>query len=112
MPSPTSPCVSSAAISLEYLEDDYEWENDGNVDTDPKLPIVVKTGGYVSSYDVKAANTKANTVRGILGQNLQGNSLNPTVGAFPMRLNPNDLPFPQEAKAKKYGVNPSRVEQF
>ena len=99
-------------ISLEYIEDDYEWKNSGNVAFDPKITFDAPKGGWASSYDVKAANTTENKVRSIVGANLKGTALKPTNAWLPQKYNPTTLPFPQAAKAAKYGVDPKRVEQF
>ena len=99
-------------IDLETLEDDYEWDSDGNQAFDPKVPITMVKPGFANSGSVKAENTVQNDVRGILGLNKKGGKVKIKNYAPRMGINPKSLPFPAEAKAAKYGVNPKRVEQF
>ncbi len=99
-------------ISLDLIEDDYEWKNSGNVALDPKITFDAPKGGWASSYDVKATAGTENKIRSLVGANLKGTSLTPTNAWGPKKFDPTTLPFPQEPKAVKYGVDPKRVEQF
>ena len=44
--------------------------------------------------------------------NKQGNKMKIANFAPRMGIDPKNLPFPAEEKAKPYGANPERVEQF
>lgn len=99
-------------IDVETLEDDYDWKSDGNVFIDPKVPITMVKPGFANSNKVTANNTAMNDVRGILGMNKKGGKLKISNYAPRMGINMKKLPFPAEAKAKKYGVSPDLVEQF
>ncbi|MEM6733600.1 MAG: right-handed parallel beta-helix repeat-containing protein, partial [Myxococcota bacterium] len=39
-------------ISVEYLEDDYDWDSEENQVFDPQVPITMVKPGFASSYDV------------------------------------------------------------
>lgn len=99
-------------IDLETLEDDYEWDSEDNVALDPKITIPKLDMLFADSNKVGAANTKANAVRGMLGQNKQGGTV--AIKDFAPRwdLDLAAMPFPKEAKAKKYGVSRERVKQY
>jgi len=99
-------------INLEALEDDYEWENEDNVAFDPKININHVNPLFANSASVHANNSTANTIRGMLGQNKQGGSVKIKDFAPAYVLDLKHLPFPQEPKAKGFGANSSRVEQF
>jgi len=98
-------------IGLDVLED-FDWKTDGNVSLDPKVPIVMVKPGFANSATVDAANTALNDVRGLFGMNKQGGKVQISNWAPRMGLDPGNLPFPAEATARAYGVNPARVEQF
>ncbi|MBW2703454.1 MAG: hypothetical protein JRF33_21765 [Deltaproteobacteria bacterium] len=99
-------------ISVEILEDDYDWDSDGNVVMDPKVPITTIKAGFANSGSVRANQTRMNDVRGMLGMNKQGGKVKISNYAPRMGVDLKVLPFPAEPKAKKYGVNRDRVEQF
>jgi len=96
-------------IDVETLEDDYEWAAADNVAFDPKITIPKLDMLFADSNKVGAANTKANVVRGMLGQNKQGGTV--AIKDFAPRWDLKALPFPAEAKAKAYGASRDRVEQ-
>jgi hypothetical protein len=98
-------------IGLDYLED-YGWTIQRNVATDPKVPIVMVKPGFANSTSVEAQNTVLNDVRGMFGMSKQGGKMQISNYAPRMGMDPANLPFPAEANARAYGVNPSRVEQF
>ena len=98
-------------ISLGVLGD-YAWKIEKNVALDPKVPIVMVKPGFANSASVSAQNTVLNDVRGLLGMNKQGNKMKIANFAPRMGIDPKNLPFPAEEKAKPYGANPERVEQF
>ena len=98
-------------IGLDYLED-YDWKAQRNVALDPKVPIVLVKPGFANSTSVEAQNTALNDVRAMFGMSKQGGKMQISNYAPRMGMDPANLPFPAEEKARAYGVNPSRAEQF
>lgn len=98
-------------IGLDYLED-FGWKSKKNVSLDPKVPIVMVKPGFANSAVVEASNTALNDVRGMFGMSKQGGKVQISNFAPRMGLDPKNLPFPAEAAARAYGVDPARVEQF
>jgi hypothetical protein len=98
-------------IGMDVLED-FNWKSDKNVALDPKVPIVLVKPGFANSASVSAANTTLNDVRGMFGMNKQGGKVQISNFAPRMGVDPKNFPFPAEGKAKEYGVNPAKVEQF
>ena len=107
-----SPQIPWNVIDIEMVEDDYDWESDENVVLDPKVPVALVEPGFANSNDVSAGKTVMNDLRSLLGKNLQGGKLAVKNYAPRTVIDQANLPFPQEAKAKAFGVNPERVEQF
>lgn len=99
-------------LDIETVEDDFDWDVEDNVVLDPKVPIALVKPGIANSDDVEAEKTVENDVRRILGLNLQGGTVQVSNYAPRMAIDAKALPFPQEEKAKAYGVRRDRVEQF
>jgi len=107
-----NPDVPWNTIDLETLEDEYSWKSDANLALDPKVTVPKLDMLFADSNKVQAANTKANTVRGMLGQNKQGGTVAIKDFAPRWTLDAKGLPFPAEPKAQAFGVSRDRVEQF
>ncbi|MBN2695856.1 hypothetical protein JXR93_14445 [bacterium] len=98
--------------NMSDAEDDLSYKFEKNQSFDPKFEFVAPELLAADSSSVKAQNTKANTVRSILGQNLQGGSVDIGNFAYKIPFDKDNIPFPKEEKAKVFGVQKSLVEQF
>lgn len=94
------------------LEDDFSWQVKGNQVLDPKVPVALVKPGIVNSNSVKAEKTVMNEIRGLFGVNKQGGTVAISNFAPRMGLDLANLPFPKEEKAKGFGVDPDKVEQY
>ncbi len=99
-------------LALEIIEDDYDWDSEDNVVLDPKGPLVVPDLQAMNSNDIGAIKGKLNDIREILGVNKQGGKAGIKNYAPRTMIDPANMPFPTEPKAKEYGVRRERVEQF
>ena len=104
--------ATHSLFSAEDLQDDFSWAVSGNVSFDPKVPVARVDPGVVDSHAVTAKKTVLNDVRGLFGQNKDGGRVEIADFAPRLGLDLAHLPFPAEPKAKAYGVQPERVEQF
>ncbi len=93
----------------DHMEDDYPYEFKDNVVMDPKVPVALVDVGTVDSSSVTAKKTVMNDVRGLFGLNKDGGTVAIKNYAPRMGLDPANLPFPAEPKAKAYGVSASGV---
>ncbi len=103
--------TSYITMSMEDIEDDFEWNVGGNVSFDPQLKIAIPGLKAADSSKVKAINNDRNALRGMLGLNKKGRNVKISNYAPKHDLNVNSY-FPTNPKAKKYGVQKSLVEQF
>ena len=102
---------SYITMTMEDIEDDFEWSVEGNVSFDPQIKIAIPGLKAADSSKVKAINSDRNALRGMLGLNKKGRSVKISNYAPKHDININSY-FPTNSKAKKYGVQKSLVEQF
>ena len=91
---------------LEMLEDEFDYDVSGNVSFDPKVPIAFPELLAADSSSVKRKNTGMNDVRRLFGMNQKGGKV--AIANYAPKIKWN-LPLPREAKAKPFGVQPSKL---
>jgi hypothetical protein len=116
-----------AALDPSTVEDDFSWDTKGNVVLDPKLPIPVLKLKGLNQKKPEEAEKKEEPAAG--GDDLDSLFDDASEIEVDTDLQPEDyaddgkiknyaprwpfnletLPFPKEAKAKKYGADASRV---
>ncbi|RME30553.1 MAG: hypothetical protein D6806_00090 [Deltaproteobacteria bacterium] len=98
-------------IDLGTIEDvDAVEEAEGNVSIDPALGISIGNPKMVDASKVKVEKSWENSVRSILGMNLQGGRVAIKDYAPRKEYSPANPPFPKNPKAAKYGASPKLVE--
>ena len=91
-------------MDLETLEDDFDYNVEGNVSMDPQIPIALADLQAADSYSVNRQNTVVNDVRRIFGQNQDGGTVSIANYAPATVFNPRAVSLPQNEAAKGYGV--------
>lgn len=91
-------------IDLITLEDDFDYEVDGNVSMDPKIPVAVADLQVTDSYSVNRKNTVLNDARRFFGLNQDGGTVAIANFAPALVYNPQAISLPQNEAAQKYGV--------
>lgn len=104
--------ATHGTYSAEDVEDDFEWSVEGNVSFDPKVPIALVEPGVVDPHAIHAKKTVMNDVRRLFGANVDGGKVEISNFAPRLGLDLNALPFPEESRARAFGVRADRVEQF
>lgn len=98
-------------MDLETLEDDFDYEVNGNVSMDPKVPVALADLQAADSYSVDRKSTVLNDVRRLFGLNQDGGTVAIANYAPALVFNPQALSLPQNEAAKKYGVQPNKLWQ-
>ncbi len=96
-------------MTAAQVMDDLDYEVKDNVSFDPKVPVALVELGAIDSSGVTAKKTVLNDVRGLFGMNKEGGTVAIKNYAPRMGLDLKNLPFPQEEKAKGYGVKAGQV---
>lgn len=93
------------------MEDDFDWDIDGNIGGNPKILIEIPKLQAANSASVTAKKTNMNELRGMLGLNKKGRNVKIKNFAPRMKLNIKSF-FHQEKNAAKLGVRRDKVKQF
>lgn len=93
-------------LDLETVEDDFDYDVDGNVALDPQIPIAMADLQAADSYSVQRQNTTLNDVRRIFGLNQSGGTVAIANYAPAMLYR---FPMPTNEQAKAYGAQPGRL---
>ncbi len=91
-------------IDIETLEDDFDYEVEGNVSFDPQVPVALVDLKAADSYSVQRQNTVVNDVRRFFGMNQDGGTVAIANYAPALTYNPDAVSVPQNEEAKAYGV--------
>ncbi len=102
---------SYTTLTMEEIEDDFEWDVENNVSFDPQIEIKIPGLKAADSSKVKAINSDRNALRGMLGLNKKGRNVKISNYAPKHDIDIKSY-FPKNKKAQKYGVQKSLVEQF
>lgn len=96
-------------LDLMTLEDDFDYEVNGNVSMDPQIPVAMADLQAADSYSVNRKNTVVNDVRRFFGLNQDGGTVAIANFAPALVYNPQAVSLPQNEAAKKYGVQPGTL---
>ncbi len=96
-------------LDLETLEDDFDYDVNGNVSVDPQIPIAVADLQAADSYSVNRKNTVLNDARRFFGLNQDGGTVAIANFAPALVFNPQAVPLPRNEAAKMYGVQPTQL---
>lgn len=93
-------------LDLETVEDDFDYDVNGNVDFDPEIPIALADLQAADSYSVQRQNTTLNDVRRIFGLNQDGGTVAIANYAPAMIYH---FPMPANERAKSFGAQPQQL---
>lgn len=96
-------------LDLMTLEDDFDYDVNGNVSMDPQIPVAMADLQAADSYSVNRKNTVVNDVRRFFGLNQDGGTVAIANFAPALVYNPQAVSLPQNEAAKKYGVQPDKL---
>ncbi len=99
-------------VTANAAMDDYSYAISGNVSFDPKVPVALVDLQSVDSTGVAAKKTVMNDVRAMFGANQQGGTVAIKNYAPRIGIDPRNLPFPAEPKARAYGVQRAKVRAY
>lgn len=103
------PNAKHLVVTSNSVEDDFSYGVKGNVSFDPEVPVALVDLKAADSTGVQAQKTVMNDLRGLLGLNKQGGTVAIANYAPRMGIDPTNLPFPKNEKARAYGVQPGAI---
>ncbi len=96
-------------LDIETVEDDLDYDVEGNVSLDPKITIAMADLKAADSYSVERKDTVMNDIRRLFGLNQDGGTVAIANFAPALVFSTHALPLPAEQQAKAFGVQPNQL---
>ena len=96
-------------LDIETLEDDFDYDVNGNISIDPQIPVALADLQAADSYSVDRQNTVVNDVRRFFGLNQDGGTVAIANFAPALVYSPQAVSLPMNTEAQGFGVQPGQL---